>query len=211
MPKPLGVLTTDDYAARDLLAVCADAGIAVPDDITILGINNDELYCETSFPTLSSVDCGFERLGFAAAELLHQSMNGQLPKKPIPAIHFAPRGIVPRASTEVLAVDDSDLAEALRYIREHACDPCNVKQVVSETSISRRKLEKKCLAQLGTTLHDQIITVRLKKVRTLLLRNDLDIDEVAQLSGFSTTQLNRVFKKEVGQTPSDWRQLRAKS
>ena len=152
----------DDSAADDLAGTCLEAGIAVPEQVAIVGTNNDELLCETAWPPLSSIVGDFARVGYVAAQLLDRMIRGETLSPEDRLVLLPPLGVMQRQSTDVLAVKDSDVADAIRFIREHACDPCSVKHVLHAVPVARRWLERQFLSQLGRTPHDEITRVRIE-------------------------------------------------
>jgi hypothetical protein len=149
LPKPIGILAADDAVAHDLAASCLDAGIGVPEHVAIVGINNDDLLCESAWPPLSSVEADYSRMGYLAARHLDQLLSGQKLARKDRYVLLPPLGVVQRQSTDVLAVNDPDIAEAIRFIREHACEPCSVPDVLKHVPVGRRWLERQFASTLG--------------------------------------------------------------
>lgn len=206
LPKPVGIMAVDDVAANGLAAACLDAGIAVPDEVAIIGVNNDDLMCESAWPPLSSVEADYSRVGYAAAGLMEQMLAGQTLTPEQRLIRLSPRGVARRQSTELLAVNDPYLADAVHFIRLHACDPCTVSDVLKHVPVGRRWLERQFVTQLGRTPHDEIMHVRLENAKRLLLHSDLTVAEVARRCGSSTIQnFCRAFEKSIGQSPGAFR------
>ncbi len=204
LPKPVGILTHNDLRGRHVVDACRRLGIAMPDEVAVLGVDNELPHCEMCNPPLSSIVTDSERIGFEAAALLHQLMEGQRPDPMrilIPAL-----GIVVRQSSDVTATADSYVAKAVRYIREHAFDGIDVGDVLREVTISRTALDKRFLKALGHTPHEEIRRVRLKRARELLSETDLTIETIAERCGFRHGEyLGAVFLQEFGQTPGDFR------
>jgi LacI family transcriptional regulator len=206
LPKPAGILTFDDYSAFDLAAVALGGGIDVPDDVAIIGVNNDDLLCESAWPQLSSIEADWSRMGFAAAKILDGMMTGRQPFVSPTKISLPPLGVVKRLSTDVLAVDDPNLSDAVRFIREHACDPCTVQDVLRQVPVSRRNLERQFVSKLGRTPHDEIMHVRMESAKRLLQRLDLSLPDVAYKCGFSAaSNFSRAFVQTQGMTPAAFR------
>jgi LacI family transcriptional regulator len=205
LPKPIGIMAAEDGVAHDLAAACLEAGIAVPDQVAIVGVNNDDLLCEGAWPPLSSVEPDYSRMGYKAAVLLDRLFSGEeLPPEDC-VVRLPPLGVTQRVSTSVLAVKDPSLAEAVRYIREHACDPCSVDDVVREVAVGRRWLERQFVAQLGRTPHDEIVRVRIENSKRLLLRPEFGVMQVGERCGFSKVQFIRAFRQLTGTTPAAYR------
>jgi LacI family transcriptional regulator len=210
LPKPVGVMAVDDAMARELAAICFQAGIAVPDRVAIIGVNNDELLCNVTWPPLSSVEVDFRRVGELGAKLLDRLLSGEKLTPRQCGMLVPPVGVVKRASTDVLAVNDVNLSESVRFIREHACDPCSVQDVLRHVPVGRRWLERQFIQQLGRTPHDEIRHVQMEAARRLLLHTNLTLPEIARQSGFSAVQsFTRAFRAGMGDTPAAYRRAHA--
>jgi LacI family transcriptional regulator len=211
IPKPCGILCLDDKIANDLAETCREAGIGVPEQVAILGVNNDDLTCELAWPPLSSVDAGFSRLGYHAARILDRLMNGEKLKADERIMRLPPLGVVQRVSTNLMAVNDPNLSDAVKYIREHACDPCTVHDVLRHVPMSRRSLERQFVEQFGRTPHDEITRVRIDQAKRLLVSSQLTLNEITERCGFSGVQnFTRSFHKETGSTPAVYRREAAR-
>lgn len=205
LPKPVGVMACYDIRGQQVLAACRGAGLAVPDEVAVIGVDNDALLCELASPPLSSVIPNAHRAGYEAAALLDRLMAGK--RVAATARLIAPLGVAERQSTDVLAVDDRDVARAVRFIREHACEGINVSDVLRAAPLSRRVLEQRFQRLLGRTPREEILHVRLSRVKQLLGETDLPLYLVAERTGFEHTEyLSVVFKRETGRTPSAWRE-----
>ena len=206
LPKPVGVLALDDSAAHDLAAACMKAGLAVPELVAILGINNDDLMCESAWPPLSSVNADYSRMGYAAAVLLERLLAGEKLRPEDRVIRLPPLGVVHRQSTDVLAIDDPTLADAVRFIREHACDPCTVQDVLRAVPAGRRWLERQFVRKLGRSPHDEILRVQMDSAKRLLLQSTLALPLIAERCGFSSgPTFGRAFHRTLGVTPAVFR------
>jgi LacI family transcriptional regulator len=204
LPKPIGVMACYDIRAQQLLDVCREIDVAVPDDVAVIGVDNDELLCDLSSPPLTSVIPNAVRTGYEAAALLDRLMAGK-PVAPEPHL-IEPLGIAVRQSTDVLAMEDRDVAAAVRFIREHACDRINVADVLKAVPLSRRVLESRFRARLGRTPHDEILRLKLERVKQLLLETELSIAAIAERAGFEHSEyLSATFKQHFGQSPSVYR------
>jgi LacI family transcriptional regulator len=211
IPKPCGILCLDDKVANDLAETCRGARISVPEQVAILGVNNDDLTCELASPPLSSIDAGFSRLGYHAARMLDRLMNGEKLKGEERVVRLPPLGVVQRVSTNLMAVDDPNLADAVKFIREHACDPCTVRDLLRHVPISRRSLERQFSEHFGRTPHDEITRVRIEQAKRLLISSQLTLSEITERCGFSGVQnWTRAFHKETGVTPAAYRREAAR-
>jgi LacI family transcriptional regulator len=194
-----------DIRARHVLDACRRVGLAVPDQVAVVGVDNDEFLCNLSDPPLSSVAPDTRRTGYEAAALLDRLMSGR-EKSRGQSTFVQPLGVVARRSTDVLALADPDVSAAVRFIREHACDGIAVKDVLDEVPLSRRVLEGRFRKLFGRTPHDEIARVRFERVRRLLRETSLPLAEVAQRSGFRNAEyLATAFRREFAMSPNDYR------
>jgi len=206
LPKPIGIMAFDDAAAHDLAAACLDADIGVPEHVAIIGVNNDDLLCESAWPPLSSIEADFSRMGYVAAKHLDAILRGEKLAPELRFVKLPPLGVVQRQSTDVLAVDDPNLADALRFIREHACDPCGIDDVLRHVPVGRRWLERQFLKTLGRSPHAEITRVRIEAAQRLLLQPELRLPEIAERCGFSVMQtFTRAFRINAKITPAAYR------
>lgn len=206
LPKPIGILALDDTNAHEVAEACMEADIGVPEHVAIIGVNNDDLLCESAWPPLSSVDADYSRMGYAAAKIMDRLFNGETLEVGERLTLLPPLGVMQRQSTNVLAVGDTNLADAIRYIREHACDPCSVDDVMRVVPVGRRWLERQFVAQLGRTPHEEIIRVRVDTAKRLLSQEDLNIAEIAQRCGYASDKnFHATFRRAVGVTPAGYR------
>jgi len=205
LPKPIGIMACYDIRGQQVLDACRSAGLAVPAEVAVIGVDNDALLCELASPPLSSVIPNTHRTGYEAAALLDRLMAG---KRVPPTPHLiAPLGVAARQSTDVLAVDDRDIARAVQFIREHACEGINVSDLLRAVPLSRRVLEQRFQRLLGRTPREEILQVRLNRVRQLLAETDLPLYLIAERTGFEHVEyLSVVFKRETGRTTSVFRE-----
>jgi len=202
--RPLALLTFDDMRGRQVTEACGYAGIRVPDDVAVLTGDHDELFSIASQPALSGVDPSATAVGYEAARLLSTMMAGAT--APAEPVLVQPRGVITNASTDTLAIEDHDLAAAVRYIRDHAYQPINVEDVVRHTPLSRRVLEKRFRKQLGRSPTDELRRARIALAKEWLAESLLPMTQVAARSGFEYAEvMTRVFGKETGMTPTDYR------
>jgi len=204
LPKPLGVMACYDSRGQQVLDACRGEGFAVPDEVAVIGVDNDTLLCELASPPLSSVIPNAQRAGYVAAARLDRLMAG---KKVTPLAELIPPlGVASRQSTDALALDDRAIAQAVRMIREHACEGINVEDVLKAVPLSRRVLEQRFQKQLGRTPRQEILQVRLARVKQLLGETELALYQIAERTGFAHIEyLSVVFKRETGTTPSAFR------
>jgi LacI family transcriptional regulator len=204
LPKPAGVMACNDNRGLQVLRACMGVGVAVPDQVAVIGAGNDDCLCSLSHPPLSTVDLGPEAIGYEAAALLDRMMSG--PQAPAPHVQVPPRGIVTRRSTDVLATEDQAVAAAVGFIRSHAYDDICVDDVLKHVSLSRSALEPRLKRVIGRTIHQEIHRVRLERVKALLSTTDLPTKQISAQTGFHSVQyLARVFRSATGQTPANYR------
>ncbi len=201
-PKPLGVMAMHDLNARNVSLACRLAGLRVPDDVAILGVDNDELLCDLSDPPLSSVEQGLHQIGYEAAKLIDQMLRGQ----PARVVTIPPRQVVARRSTDVLAIDDPDVAAALRFIRSHSGEDISIDDIARAVALNRRSLERRFAKEMGHTLHAEIIRTRIGRACEMLATTDRTLDRVATSCGFNSLKhFHEMFKRHVEDTPAAYR------
>lgn len=204
LSKPAGVMACYDIRGRQLLDVCRELGVAVPDEVAVIGVDNDELLCDLAAPPLSSVAPDTRRTGYEAARLLDRLLSGE--HVPPGATLVQPLGVVTRGSTDVLAIDDADVSAAVRFIRSHATEGINVDDVLRAVPLSRRVLEARFKKLLGRTPHEEITRVRIDRVRQLLAETDLPLAAIAHRTGYRHVEyLSVAFKRETHQSPKAYR------
>lgn len=203
LPKPVGIMACTDQLGFWLLDACLRAGVAVPEQAAVVGAENDESLCMMSTPPLSSVQFAAERIGYEAAALLDRMMHGQ--EAPGQTV-FEPLGIVTRPSSDIVAIEDSVVARAVQYIRDHADAALTVEDVLDVIPISRSALERRMTAALGRAPKAEILRAQLNRVKDLLRDTDLNLSAIAQACGFRHPQyMSHIFKKKLGQTPGAYR------
>ena len=208
LPRPVGIMACYDIQAQKLLDVCRELDVAIPEEAAVVGVDNDPLVCELSSPPLSSVICNTNRTGYEAASLLDRMMDGE--QIGPTSILVKPFGVEVRQSTDTLAIDDAEVAAAVRYIRENACMGINVSDVLKRVPLSRRVLESRFRKILGRTPHQEIKRLKIERVKRLLTETDLSLAEIAARTGFPHDEyLTVAFKKEVGIPPSKYRQAQS--
>lgn len=207
LPKPVGIMSCNDVRGRQVLEASALGEMSVPDDVAVVGVDDDQLLCELSNPPLSSVVLNTEQGGYQAAELLDALMTRH--KQGSRRIDVKPLWVIPRQSTDVLAVDDPEVAVAVRYIRDTFQKRINVKDVVAHVDLSRRALERRFEQALGRSIRAEIERARLIWAKRLLVETTLPVAKIADAAGFGNpSYLSEVFHREVGETPAVYRHLR---
>ncbi|HLL88415.1 MAG TPA: substrate-binding domain-containing protein [Tepidisphaeraceae bacterium] len=205
LPKPCGLMLSDDVEGLWLTQPCLEAGLRVPEDLALVGVYDNETNCRSAWPELSSVAVPGERIGYEAAALLDQMMGGA-PPPPAPLL-LPPIGVTTRHSSDLLAIDDPDVAEAIRYIRLNAHRPLRVEEVVTEVAVSSRLLERRFRTAVGRSPAEEIRRVRVELAKQLLIRTDLPLRTVAQRSGFADVHhLCHAFRRDADTTPARFRE-----
>jgi LacI family transcriptional regulator len=204
LPKPVALLAAMDNRGRQVMDACAWAGLAVPRDIAVLGVDNDDDLCETTTPPMSSILLEAERASYEAARHLDDLMRGATRRRKV--ITYGPAQVISRRSTDTTQISDVVVVKALEFIAVNACSGIGVPDVVRHVRASRRLAEQRFRGQLGRTVLDEIRRVRLERVRTLLRETNLSIGEIAHACGFdSESHLGTVFRREHGCTMRDFR------
>jgi LacI family transcriptional regulator len=211
LPKPVGIFAVNDQLGFWLLDAARRARLAVPEELAVVGAENDNMLCETASPPLSSVRLRGRAVGYDAARLLDEWMGGKrVPKRGEKHLH-PPGDIVTRQSSDIVAVDDAQIAAALRFIRQHATEgDMDVNRVAREAALSRSVLERRMRALIGRSPGEEIIRLRFAAVEKLLSQTDLTLEAIAARCGFRHPQyMAEAFRKRIGITPGEFRRRRA--
>ena len=204
LPKPVGLMAANDNRARQVLEGGRVCGLQVPEEVAVIGVDNDEVLCRLSSPLLTSIEQGAERIGYEAAALLDRIMSGKTSAKRRYVIDS--EGVVTHLSTDVIPVEDPQVAKAMSFIWEHACDGIKVPDVVAAVAASRSGLEARFKTALGRTLHTAIRDVQLERVKTLVTETNLAAKEIAASTGFKSVQhMSSLFRRAVGLPPAEFR------
>lgn len=204
LQTPIAVMACNDRAALAALDACRARNLKVPDQVAVLGVDNDDLVQSLAYPPLSTVNTARERIGFEAAAMLEKLLGGVETER-TPAL-IAPTGVITRQSTDLLAVGDDDVADAVRYIHAHAGRSITVNDVLRELTLSRRQLERRFRAALGRSILDEIQRCRIDRARQLLTETELTLPQIATASGFtSASYFSVAFSKSMGITPGEYR------
>jgi LacI family transcriptional regulator len=205
LEKPVGIMAANDARARHILEVCRTIGARVPEEIAVIGVDNDELMCELTEPPLSSVEQGARQVGYSAARLLDQLISGK--RAPRIANYVAPERVVPRQSTDILAMEDTDVAAAVRFIRRHACEHIRVTDVLDRVGLSRSTLNVRFRQVMGRTVQDEIQRTMIARAQQLIAEGNLSLKQVAAKAGFTHIQhMTNFFGRYLGQTPKAFQQ-----
>jgi len=204
LPKPLAVFTCYDIRGRQAIDACRRAGLAVPDAVAVLGVDDDELLCGLSSVPLSSVIPDAAGAGWQAAALLSRLMRGENVEQRLWLL--PPLGISARQSTDTMWVDDAVVMKALRFIRAQACRGIKVADVAKEAGVTRRVLEAKFLKYVRHSVHEGIVRVQFRRIEELLKSTELPLAAIAARTGFKHAEyLSVAFARRYRKPPSRWR------
>lgn len=207
LPRPVGLFAGTDGLARQVVEVCEQRGIRCPDEVAVLGVDNDELECAISPVKISSVALPFNSIGRIATEILHGLLNDPDASPRLSCARVLPPiGIVTRRSTELLAVEDPVLRKAMEWIRETSTANRSVTELAESCGVSRRYLERRFRAILGCSPNDEILRYRIQRVQFMLAETNLTVTDIAYRLGFGEPKyLHRLFRKSCGCSPMEYR------
>jgi len=204
LPKPVGVFAQSDHRAYFLINACEEAGIRVPEEIAVVGVDNDEYTCQFAPVPITSVDSNRHEYAYQAARMLDRLMAGETPDQQ--TMRIAPKGLVVRRSSDILALDDPHVAQALGFIWKHFHQRISAEDVVAATTMSRCRLFDRFKAVVGRTIREEIERKRLEQAQHLLLTTSDKIAHIARCCGFASgEQFCRAFARQIGSTPSGFR------
>jgi len=205
-PKPIGLLACSDHHAQRILDACQRVDVIVPEEVAVVGVDNDEEICRLSNPPLTSVILNSERVGHEGAALLDKLMQKKIKPSAVKSVLLAPLGVVTRHSTDVTAINDPLIANAARVIRERAAHGLTVDDLLKQFSTSRSVFYQRFYNSLGRSPHYEILRVQLERVKALLTQTSLPLKKIAEMAGFDNPNyLNVAFKREIGMTPGNYR------
>lgn len=210
LPLPCGIMVSHDVKALQLLDVCCELNISVPEQIAVVGVDNDHLLCDLANPSLTSIIPDTHRSGYEAAKILDRLMSGEQHSSDVHLI--PPLGIQARKTTDTLAITNPEIAQAVRFIRENATTGIDVSDILKEVPLSRAMLESQFRRTVHSSPHQEIMRIRIERVKELLAATPLTLAEIARRTGFNRVEyLSVAFRREVGQTPSEFRRKHAAS
>jgi len=206
LQKPIAVMACNDDRSVDVLAACKIADIEVPREVAILGVDNDELVCGLSYPQLSSIALSTRRAGYEAARVLDKLMRGQKIAENEKEVPIFPLHVVTRQSTDIMAIEDRQVAEAVHFIRKNSRKVIQVSDVAEAVGLSRRALEQRFRRVLARSVHEEIKYTRVNQVANILIGTNLSISQIARLLGYpDASNISRYFKQQKGISPLDYR------
>jgi LacI family transcriptional regulator len=204
LPRPIGIMACNDFRALHILKAAPRARCRVPEDVAVLGANNDEARCELAHPPLSSIATNHQQSGYVAAQVLARLMR----RAPLEGMDLMvdPSDVMARQSTDLLAVEDRQIAAAIRFIHQNACKGITVAEVGRAAGLARTQLEEKFRRYITRSPQAEIRRVQLSSIRQLLQDTDLPIRTIADITGFSHPEYLIVFfKREMGESPGRYR------
>jgi len=204
LPKPVGIIAWGTVEGRHLADACQYAGVKIPEEVSIIGWDFDDLIGEMIKPSITGVALPTIQQGFEAAKMLDTMIQGKTPMKS--EIWLDPIGVVSRESTDFIAIEDEEVKKALYFIRENACDNIDVSDVVKGLSVSRRTLERRFVSNVGRTPAEEIRRIRFECAKDMLIKTTMSVQEVATASGWRyAEQMIPYFKSLTGMTPLEYR------
>ncbi len=206
LEMPTAIMACNDVRGRQVLHGCSQRGVRVPTSVAVVGVDNDEIVCDFARPVLSSVQPDVEAIGYLGAEMLDRLLAGETLPNPTSVRLIPPRSLVTRLSSDVLAIENPMLAEAVSVIHEYACDGLNVDELTQKLAVSRTTLERRFQKFFGCSPKEEIVRIRLQKVCQLLTDTDHGVATIATMCGFKTSpHLSVVFSRQLGTTPGRYR------
>ncbi len=203
LPTPCAVFCATDYIGARVIQTCIAREIDVPESLSVLGVDNDEFLSEGLQIPLSSIDVGAPKIGYEAAKWIHQHPE---PVRAPPTFEQKPVGVVERRSSDLMAVEDALVGEVLRRIRSRHRDPVKVPDLLKGLPIQRRMLERRFKQETGRSVHQELRRLRMESAKDLLANSDFTVEEIAESTAIGESrQLSAMFKKELGMTPTAWR------
>jgi LacI family transcriptional regulator len=209
LPRPCALMTCHDDRGQQVLDACLRAGIAVPDEIAVLGVDNDEFLCHLTTPPMSSIDVDAAQIGYEAAALLDDLMRGR--KAPREWVLLPPRRVVERQSTSIFAVDDRHVANTAKRIRDGACTPMSIDEVLRDVPLSRSAAYRRFRQELGRSPKQEQLRLRIARARELLEDTDLPVSAIAERVGYTESKyFIKVFREQTSLTPLKYRKRQQK-
>ncbi len=204
LPKPVGLMACNDARARHVLEACRRSGIRVPEDLAVIGVDDDAVLCQLTDPPLTSVDQGAYSVGETAASVLDRLMRGRRLRQNWFVVK--PTALVARRSSDVIAVQDPDVSAALRFIHDHACDGIHCEDVSARVAVAQITLDRRFLALLGRSVHAEIQRIRMERARHLVADSTIPLKQIASMVGMKQrTYFSVAFRRCFGHTPAEYR------
>jgi len=212
LPKPVGIMACHDPYGRQVLDACRATGLRVPQEVAVIGVDDDDLECELAVPPLTSIAHASRRLGYEAARLLAEEFaaEGRRDRGPAPpaVVLVPPVGIVARASTDTFAVSDPAVARVIAAVRQRATEGLSIADLVAIAGTTRWQLQRRFRELVGHSLHDEVLRAKLMEAQRLIRNTDLPLKAVAARSGFSSVAyMTTVFRRWFDVTPAEFRRV----
>ena len=209
IPKPIGIMACDDNQGNNLIEACHSAGVKIPSEVSVIGVDNDELLCNLGSTTMSSISVDIEEGGWKTAELIERMVS--FPGAPVGDVVLNPVKIVGRMSTAAFATDDGQIQKAVQFIHRNYQKKISVKDVTAEVALSRRLLERRFKSVTGQTIYQYITDLKIKHFSEMLLNTGDQVINIALSLGENDTKsIARRFKQLYGCTPHEWREIHQK-
>jgi len=209
LPKPTGLMACNDDCGRQVIEACKLAGLSVPDEVGVLGADNDEVVCGLSEPSMSSVAINFERAGYESALVLHRILRGK--RRTSSKIIVSATHVMARRSTDFIAAFDPQVRKALQFVRDHIREPIMVMDISRAAGLSRRALEIKFRREIGCSIHEYVCRIRTDQIVRLLVETDLPVGRIAESLGFPDIQhFARYFRANKEISPLAYRRTYGK-
>jgi LacI family transcriptional regulator len=206
LPKPVGIFACNDDHGQHILEVCKLINLKVPEDVAVIGVDNDPIICDISDPPLTSIALNVESAGYEAAKLIDSMIDSK--KTSGKQIMVSPTHIIQRQSTDILAVNDIDVSKAIQFIKKNAKNKIRVEDVVKATSINRRTLERRFRRTIQRSIYNEIQNVRIELITKFLIETDLSISQITDLFNFTDAEhISRYFRREKGVGLREFRKL----
>jgi len=204
LPKPVALMACNDIRGQQVIDASRLADLTVPDEVAVLGVDDDNLVCEVTNPPLSSVGLGTEKAGYEAARMLDRMMSKR--KAKTKDIIISPTHVAARQSTDTLAIEDIEVVKAIRFIRTFRSREIGVNDVVAATTVARRALEQRFKKILNRSIYQEIRRIRVEQVAQMLLETTAPVYQIALTLGYSSSEhIARPFRKEKGMSPQEYR------
>jgi LacI family transcriptional regulator len=204
LSPPVGLMSSSDRRGYQVLEACRLLGARIPEDFAVIGVDNDPALCDLCSPPMTSVELNTHKIGYMGANILNHMMSGRHAKDQYTSLNA--RYVVARQSTDMMAIEDTDIANAIRFIRKHACDPIYVQDVLAAIPLSRSTLENRFKQMLGRSIHAEIRRIQIKQAKILLAETDLSLTLVSHRIGIKTVQyFTSIMQQETGITPAKFR------
>jgi len=203
-PRPFALFMENDACAGLLYEVCQKNNLIIPNDIVLLGVNDEDIFCHNKNPPLSSIQVPSRLAGYRAAQMLDHIFKTRKP--PRKSLFLEPGSVAERASTVLFNIPDPQLVKALYFITENASNRIRVDQIARAAGLSRRVLEKRFRTFLHCSPQAEVRRAKIEIAKNALRETDLTLEQIAEMAGMvSGNYLSQTFKKMIGQTPGSYR------